>query len=150
MNRKRRDTEIRIPLIFYIFVGVNEKSRGRAIAVTGQGTMSLAGAGGAREPLPTGPRRKLLRPPESKPWVCALLPTGNPRRKAKPLPTKQVARLALYRRRAVTRRRRTRTQKQTKGLRNLGSRDDVPCGCRAEPAKLCRQATPAKAVSELS
>ena len=27
--------------------------------------MSLAGAGGAREPLPTGPRRKLLRPPKA-------------------------------------------------------------------------------------
>ena len=28
-------------------------------------------------------------------------------------------------------------------MRDIGSRGDVPCGCRAEPAKFCRQAIPA-------
>ena len=103
--------------------------------------MSLAGAGGAREPLPTGPRRKPLRPrkqtmglrftavrrslavrrnlPPTKAsrQTCAVPPSVGHRRKAKPPPTKQVARLALYRRQAVIAARRnlppTKASRQT-------------------------------------
>ena len=66
--------------------------------------MPLAGAGRSPQIFAVRHRAKAAPPPESKPWVCALLPTGTPCRKAKPLPTKQVARLALYRRQVVTRR----------------------------------------------
>ena len=50
----------------------------------------------------------------------APLPSGNPRHEAHPNPQ----------------------QSKTQVLRLSGSRDDVPCGCRAEPANPCRRQSP--------
>ena len=69
--------------------------------------------------LPKGnSRRRRTRTPQSKPERLAPLPKGNPRRKANPNPQ----------------------QAKRKFCAESRSRDDVPCGRRAEPAKLLPKA----------
>ena len=81
----------------------------------GQGTMSLAGAG---------------QSPHN--HCCQAIPAVR----RKPNPTKQNVSFALFiaaRQSPPTGANRT-PQNKTSVFRNPGSRDDVPCGCRAEPA----------------
>ena len=74
-------------------------------------------------------------------------PTGENRTlRSKPPGLRPLAAKRLYGRGVAlppTPRDKTGTNK-TQVLRRYGSRDDVPCGCRAEPAKPCRrQSSPA-------
>ena len=127
--------------------------------------MSLASAGRSPQNLPSGPRRKPLPNSNSKPRFCALLPTGNPRRQAKSRsnkskspdlrqsppgvpPNTQAERLAPYRRQAVTRRRRNRTQKaKQKFFATSGQGRKSLAGAGQSPQILAVR-PPAKVVSE--
>ena len=93
--------------------------------------MSLAGAGQSPQTLAAGnPRRKATLNPQKQAERLAPCRRQS-RRQANPNSIKQTEWLALYRREAVIHRQAPPN--------HSGSRDTVPCGCRAEPADPCRR-----------
>ena len=87
---------------------------------SGQGRKSLAGAGRSPRILAVRQfrRQAYSEPNQASRTACALPPPGAPRTQ----------------------------QEQNASFALLGSREEIPCGCRAEPANPCRQAIPPSGV----
>ena len=104
----------------------------------------MRGQGGARKPLPSGIAEGARVPHKSKPnglRHCRKAIHAARRKRTLTRADRQVCALTAVRRLCGISRFRTHKSK-TQVLRLSGSRDDVPCGCRAEPANHCRQALP--------
>ena len=103
--------------------------------------MSLAGAGQSPRNVADRPPAKAAPPPKANHGFALYCRQAIPAARRNLPPTKASRQTCAIPPSGGHRRRRNRTQKaKQKFCARIGSREEVPCGCRAEPANPCRQA----------